>query len=145
MKEKIQLDLTQGLKARQSVRVSTLRLLLSQIQNEEISRRKPLSREEILALIQRGIKTRRESIQQFERGGRADLVARESEEIAVLESYLPPQLSSEELTRSAEAIILELGAVGKKDMGQVMKALMERHAGQVDGRRASSTVAFLLK
>lgn len=144
MKNQIQRDVATALKARETVRVSTLRLLLSQIKNEEIARRRELAREEVLALVQRGIKTRRESVEQFERGGRADLVAKERQEIAVLEGYLPRQLTPEELARAAEAIVRELGAQGKKDMGRVMKALMERYAGQVDGRQASAAVAALL-
>ncbi len=145
MKERLRKDLTEAMKARQAARVSTLRLLLSQIKNEEIARGGALADPEVLALIQRGIKTRRESVEQFERGGRADLVGKESEEIAILEAYLPRQLSPEEVSRAAQEIISELGAQSKKDMGRVMKALMERHAGQVDGRQASAAVAALLK
>lgn len=145
MKNQLQKDLAAALKARESVRVSTLRLLLSQIKNEEIARGRALSREEVLALVQRGIKTRSESVEQFERGGRQDLVAREREEIAVLEAYLPRPLGPEELARAAEGLVRELGAQSKKDMGRVMKVLMERYAGQVDGRQASAAVSALLK
>ena len=84
-------------------------------------------------------------MEQFERGGRTDLVAREKEQIAVLEDYLPRQLSDQELKQAALSIIQELKADTKKDMGKVMKALLERHAGKVDGRRASQTIASLLK
>jgi len=133
------------MKARDTLRVSTLRLLLSQIKNDEIERGKVLGREEVLALVQRGIKTRRESVEHFERGGRDDLAAKERREIAILEAYLPRQLGPEEIARAAEELVRELGAQGKKDMGRVMKAFMERHAGEVDGRAASAAVAALLK
>jgi hypothetical protein len=145
LKDQIHKDLTVAMKARESLRVSTLRLLLSQIKNEEIERGKPLAREDVLAQVQRGIKTRRESVEQFERGGREDLATKERQEIAILEGYLPPQLGSEEIARTAEALVRELGAQGKKDMGRVMKAFMERYAGQVDGRAASAAVSALLK
>ncbi len=145
MKERLQKDLKAALKARQTERLATLRLLLSQIKNEEISRGKELVSKDVLVLVQRGIKTRRDSVEQFERGGRTDLVAREKEQIAVLEDYLPQQLSDQELKQAALNIIQELKAETKKDMGKVMKALLERHAGKVDGRQASQTVASLLK
>jgi hypothetical protein len=145
MKDQLQKDLAAALKAHKSLRVSTLRLLLSQIKNEEIARRGALAREDVLVLVRRGIKTRRESVEQFERGGRADLVAKEREEIGVLEEYLPRQISGQELAEAAHMIVRELGAQGKKDMGRVMKALMERHPGQVDGREASAAVSALLK
>ncbi len=145
MKEQLHKDLSAALKSRDATRVSTLRLLLSQIKNDEIARGRGLTREEALSQVQRGIKTRRESVEQFERGGRADLAAKERAEIAILEAYLPRQLSAEELAKAAEAVVRELGAESKKDMGRVMKALMERFAGQLDGRQASAAVASLLK
>jgi hypothetical protein len=145
VKETLQKDLTTALKAREALRVSTLRLLLAQIKNEEIARGGPLAREDVLALVRRGIKTRRESVEQFERGGRADLAAKERAEIAVLEAYLPRQLSREEIAAAAAELVRELGAAGKKDMGRVMKAILERYAGQIDGREASAAVSALLK
>jgi hypothetical protein len=99
----------------------------------------------VLALVRRGIKTRRESVEQFERGGRADLAEKERSEIAVLEAYLPRQLSGEEIASAAAELVRELGAQGKKDMGRVMKALLERYAGQIDGREASAAVSALLE
>ncbi len=145
MKERLQKDLKAALKARQTERLATLRLLLSQIKNEEISRGKELTSQDVLVLVQRGIKTRRDSVELFELGGRTDLVAREKEQIAILEDYLPLQLNAQELKQAALNIIQELKAETKKDMGRVMKALLERHAGKVDGRQASQTVASLLK
>ncbi|MCZ6779527.1 MAG: GatB/YqeY domain-containing protein [Acidobacteriota bacterium] len=145
MKERIRKDLTVALKAGQKERLATLRLLLSQMKNEEISRGKELTSQDVLVLVQRGIKTRRDSVELFERGGRTDLVAREKEQIAILEDYLPLQLNAQELKQAALNIIQELKAETKKDMGRVMKALLERHAGKVDGRQASQTVASLLK
>jgi hypothetical protein len=145
MKDDLQKDLTAALKARDTVRVSTLRLLLSQIKNEEIARHAALAREDVLALVRRGIKTRRESVEQFERGARADLADKERSEIAILEAYLPRQMSREEIAAAAAEVVRELGAQGKKDMGRVMKTLLERHAGQIDGREASAAVSALLK
>ena len=145
MKDTLQKDLTTALKAHDALRVSTLRLLLAQIKNEEIARRGPLAREDVLALVRRGIKTRRESVEHFDRGGRADLAEKERAEIAVLEAYLPRQLSQVEIAAAAAEVVRELGAQGKKDMGRVMKALLERYAGQVDGREASAAVTALLK
>ena len=145
MKDQIQRDLTSAMKARQPLSVSTLRLILSQIKNEEIARGGELPPEDVLAVIRRGMKTRRESVEQFERGGRTDLAGKEREEIKLLEAYLPRQISGSELSEAVAAIVGELGAQSKKDMGRVMKTLMERYPGQLDGREASLAVAALLK
>jgi uncharacterized protein len=108
------------------------------------SRDQPLGDAEELAVLQRQIKQRQDSIEQFERAGRADLVARESGQLAILREYLPPGLSQEEIDALVRAVIAETGATGAKDMKLVMPALIARASGQADSRALSEAARRLL-
>jgi len=141
--------LKKALKARDAHTVSTTRLILAGLKDRDIAARGQgnadgISEAEILRMLQAMIKQRRESIALYERGNRADLEQREREEIAVIESFLPRQFEESEIDAAANAVIAEAGAAGMKDMGRVMAALRERHAGVIDFGRASAIVRRLL-
>jgi len=142
--EKIRADLTESMKARDAARTSTLRMIQSAIKNEEIDKKHPLSDEEALAVIRRAVKQRQDSIEQFTKGGRADLAAKEQSELEMLEAYMPQQMSEAESLRIVQEIITLVGATSRKDSGKVMKEVMAKHKGVIDGRRVQEIVARLL-
>lgn len=144
LKERLQADLKTSLKAAEKVKVSVLRLLQAAIKNREIEVRRELSDEEVLAVITSSMKQRRESIKYFEEGGRADLVEKETQELTILTSYLPPQLGEEELRTYIQAAIAETGASGPKDLGKVMKQVMARLKGQAAGETVSRLAREML-
>lgn len=127
-------DLQQAVRAGDVTRRETLRFLRADIKNAEIERGRPLTDEEIIEVIRRQIKLRRDAIEQFAQGGRQDLVEREQAQIAVLQEYLPPQLSDEELLYLAREVARELGASGPRDMGRLMPILRERVGARAEGR-----------
>lgn len=139
--DKIQDDLKQAQLDRDEMRVSTLRLLLAEVKNAEISKGSSLSDEEIIPVIQREVKKRKEGALGFRQGGREEQAQREESEQKVLEGYLPKQLSNEELTKIVESSINELGAASIQDMGKVMGVIM----GQVAGRAEGGTISALVK
>ncbi len=128
------------MKSRDKTAVSTLRMLSSTLKNKEIETRAPLTDDDVLRLIQTGIKQRREAMVQYEEGGRADLVEQEKAEAEVLERYLPSQLSEAELESVVEAAISQVGATSIKDMGQVMKQVLAQVAGRADGGAVNAKV-----
>ena len=131
--------------AKDADRLSTLRLLKSAIGYAQIERKNEnLSDAEIVALAQKEIKKRRDAIEQYEKAGRVELAEKEKKEITVLESFLPPPLSPEELEQLVRATIQETGATGKKDMGAVIKAVQTKAAGRADGKTISAIVGKLL-
>ena len=139
--ERIGQDITSAMKAKDPPRLSALRMAKAALMNREVEKGRPLEEPEAEQVIASLIKQRRDSIEQFTKGGREDLVARETAEIAVLEPYLPPPLNSAELDAAVESAIAETGAASAKDMGKVMKAVMNRVAGRtVDGRLVSDRV-----
>ena len=144
MLARLEADLKEALKAGQKRRVSTLRLLLSALKNERIQLQRDLTDEEVEAAIRRAVKQRREAIEQYGLGGRSDLVAAETEELGILEAYLPRSLSDEELEGAVAGIIREKGLQSGKDVGTLMKELMARHRGKVDGKRAQEIARRLL-
>ncbi len=161
LRERIQADLAEAMRARDETRKSTLRMLLSAIKNAEI-RTAPagasdeelarmaelppllLDDDAVLAIIQKQIKQRRESIEQFRKAGRQDLVDRESAEVAVLETYLPQQATREEIETAARRVIAETGAASPRDLGKVMPVLTREFAGRADGRLINEVVRTLL-
>lgn len=143
-KDQLQNDLKQALRNRDAERRDVLRLLLTAIKNAEIEKGGELTESELDALLQKQAKQRRDSIAEFERGGRADLVAEEQGELAVIESYLPRQMSEEEIRQAARAQIAAVGAAGPKDIGKVMGPLMSQLRGRVDGATAQRIVRELL-
>ncbi len=141
--------LKQAMKARDARTVSAVRLILAGLKDRDIAARgegnaEGLSEPEIARMLQAMIKQRRESIALFEKGNRAELARQESDEIAVIESFLPHQMNEDEITTAARAVILETGAAGIRDMGKVMAALRENHAGVIDFSRAGAIVKSLL-
>jgi hypothetical protein len=126
------------------VEVSTLRLLLSEIRNAEIAQQKPADDSKVLDVIAREVKRRRESIEAFKQGNRSDLVAQEEAELAVLVTYLPEQMSREEIVATARQVIDTIGAQGPGDKGKVMSQLMPQLKGKADGKEASDIVTELL-
>ncbi|MGH9368318.1 MAG: GatB/YqeY domain-containing protein [Thermoanaerobaculia bacterium] len=144
MLSRIEADLKTALKAGEKRRVSTLRLLLSALKNERIQAQRELTDEEIEAAIRRAVKQRREAIEQYERGGRKDLVDAETEELAILQAYLPQELTEAEVERAVRAVMAEKGLSSPRDVGLVMKELMARYRGRIDGKRAQETARRLL-
>jgi uncharacterized protein YqeY len=133
--------IAEAMKARNPERLAPLRMLKTALMNREVERGRPLTDAEELQVVSSLVKQRRESIEQFERGGRADLAAKESAEIPVLEAFLPPAVGEEELTRLVDEAIKESGAASAKDLGKVMKVLMPRLAGAgVDGKAVNALV-----
>ncbi len=138
-------DLKESLKSRNSIKTSVIRLLKSSIKYREIEKKAPLSDDEIIEVIMSGIKQRRESVEQFSKGGRTDLVQKESNEIEIMQAYLPQPLTEEELVDEVKSVIKEVGATSAKDMGKVMKALMPRIKGRAEGTKVSSIVKELME
>jgi uncharacterized protein YqeY len=138
-------ELKEALRAGNHIKLSVIRLLKSSIKNREIEKMAPLTDEEIIDIIMTALKQRRESIEQFQKGGREDLVQKEKSELEVLQTFLPQQLSEEELVGEIRAVIREVGASSPKDMGKVMKILMIRLKGRAEGAKVSSLVKELME
>jgi uncharacterized protein len=149
MREKINADLKEAMKAGDKDRVGTLRLINAAIKSADIDAR-PSGKDKIddagiLTVLAKMIKQRRDSIEQFVASGRQELADKEAAEIKVIEAYLPKQMDAAEAKAAIAAIIKEVGAAGQKDMGKVMAALKARFAGQMDFGKASAAVKELLK
>lgn len=140
LRERIDADLKEALKSGAKEKVSTLRMLNAALKNKQIDKRRPLTEEEVVETVRSLIKQRKDSIEQFARGGRQDLVDKETAEAAVLEVYLPPQLSRQEVEAMVRDAVAQTGAQGPRDMGKVMKALMPMLAGRADGKLVSELV-----
>ena len=133
------------MRAKDAPRRNTIRMVEAAIKNVEIDKRgKDLDESEILAILQRQVKQRRESIEQFEKGGREDLADNERVEIAIIEQYLPRQLSRDEVEARARAVIEQVGASGPGDRGKVMGLLMRELRGEADGSLVNAVVGTLL-
>ncbi len=141
LKDQIISDMTVAMKAKDAARTSTLRMLKAAIVNRQIEKGGELDEEELMKLLRTQVKQRRDSVEQYEKGGRQDLVDKEAAEIAVIEAYLPQAASPEEIDKAVAAAIAETGATSMKEMGAVMKAVMPRLAGKnADGRAVSEAV-----
>ena len=134
LKDKIDSDCKTALKSGEKLKVSTLRMILAEVKNAEIAKRGNLSEEELLAVVTREAKKRNESIEEFGKGGREDLVAKESEELAIIQAYLPEQMSDDEVRSILEETIKEVGATSTGDLGKVMAKLMPKIKGKADGK-----------
>jgi uncharacterized protein YqeY len=145
LKNKITEDMKTAMRAKDTARLGTVRLLLSAIKQKEVDERVVLTDADILAIIDKMVKQRRESIAQFEKAGRNDLADGEKAEIAVLTAYLPQQLSEAEVAAAVAAAIAEAGAAGAKDMGKVMGLLKTRLAGRTDMGKVSGLVKSKLQ
>lgn len=138
-------DLQAATRASDTTRRDVLRYLRAEIRNLEIERGRPLRDEEIVGVIQRQIKQRRDAIEQFARGNRQDLVEAETRQIEVLQEYLPPALSREELVAMARELAQEQGAAGPKDMGRLMPILRERVGARAEGRDVAAALREVLE
>ena len=139
--ERIQKDLTEAMRAKDELRLSVLRMVKTALKNKEVEKIRPLEDEEALQVLQTLVKQRRESIEQFLRGGRTDLADKETREIAIIERYLPASPTEAELDQAIEAAIAQTGANSPKQMGAVIKAAKERLQGKtVDGKALSDRV-----
>lgn len=142
-------ELKTAMKSGDKQRVSTLRLMMAAMKDRDINARTVDSREgisdqDIMSMMQGMIKSRKESIEMYQKGARADLVAQEQAEIAIIESFLPQQMPETEVEAVAKAAIAELGAAGMKDMGRTIALLKQKYAGQMDFAKASQVVKQLL-
>ena len=143
--DRLAAEIKAAMLARDAARLSTLRLLKSAVGYAQLERKSDqLSDADVVAIVQKEVKKRRDSIEQFEQGGRPELAAHERAELTVLETFLPRALAPDELEQLVRAVIQELGATSKKDMGAVIKAVQARAAGAADGRSISTLVGRLL-
>jgi hypothetical protein len=143
--DRIREDIKTAMKAREAQRLEALRFLLSEVKNVGINEKKELTDDVVIGVLQRLSKQRREGSEQFRASGHTEHAAKEEAELAILQSYLPQQLSDEELETRLRALVQELGASSKKDMGRVIKAAVERLAGLADGKRIQSVAGRLLQ
>ena len=144
MQARIEEDLKAAMKSGDKRRVATLRLVLAGLKNERIQAQRDLTDEEVEAVLRRAVKQRKDSIEQYGKGGRQDLVNAETEELAIIEGYLPKGLTDAEIERELKAVITEKGLSSSKDVGLAMKELMARHKGRVDGKKAQEIARRLL-
>jgi uncharacterized protein YqeY len=147
MREKITQDLKDAMKAGERAKVDALRLINAALKDKDIEARgagKTLSEEDILALLQKMIKSRQESVDIYEKAGRNELADKEKSEIAVISAYLPQQLSQAEVAEAVKAAIAEVGAASIKDMGKVVAALKAKFTGRMDFAKASAAVKAAL-
>jgi len=144
LKARLDEEMKTAMKAREEVRLSTIRMLRSEIRNKEIEVGRELVDEDVVRVVQTMCKQRHDSIEAFEKGGREDLVAREQQELEILETYLPPPLSGEEIDRVVREVVAETGASSIKEMGVVMKEALKRLGGAADGKRVSEAVRRIL-
>lgn len=141
LEEKILNDYKEAMKAKDAIRASTLSFLRSALANAMIEKRnKPLEDSEVITVIKKQIKQHQDSIEQFKKGNRQELVDKETQELKILESYLPKQLCADEIKKIIEEIVSAIGASSPKDMGRVMKEVMAKVAGTADGKLVSDMV-----
>ena len=144
LKQTISDDMKTAMKAKDSERLGTIRLLQAAIKQKEVDERIELDDAAIVAIVDKLIKQRKDSITQFEAGGRQDLADKEKSELTVLQVYLPERMSAEEVTAAVKAIVAELGAAGPGDMGKVMGAVKSKLAGKADMGQVSAAVKAAL-
>jgi len=142
--EKIRAELTAAMKARDAVRLSTLRMLQSSFKYQQIEIGHELSDEEAMTVIRKAVKQRLDSIEQYTKGNRPELAEKERGEMELLKTWLPPELTDDEIETGVREIVASTGAQSKKDMGKVMKEASARYKGRVDGRKIQEIVGKLL-
>ena len=145
LSEQIMSDMKEAMKARDKVRLNTVRMIKSALMNEKIKAGHDLTAEEELTVLSREKKQREESIEEFTKANRKDLADETKQELAIVESYLPKQMTQEELNHAVSSAIAEVNAQGKSDFGKVMKVLMPKIKGKADGKAASDVVRKQLK
>jgi hypothetical protein len=144
LKERLNSDLREALRSGDEHRKAALRMVLAALHNAEIEARGELDDGAILGVLTKEVKQRRESIEEFRKGGREDLVAREEAQLAVIQQYLPQQMTREEIIEAARNVIAEVGALGPGDKGKVMPILINQLRGRADGREINAIVTELL-
>ena len=144
IQKKIENDFKTAFKSGDEVSKRTLRMVLASIKLVEVEKGRALTDEEVLSILQKEIKSLRESITDAEKAGRDDLIAQSEPEIQILEQYTPKQLDEDEITELARQAIKEVGATSQQEMGKVMKVLMPRVQGRADGSKVSASVRTLL-
>jgi len=144
LQQKLTDDLKQAMRGGDTVKRSVIRLTMSAIKNAEIARQSTLEDGDILGIIAKEVRQRKESIEAFKQGDRPDLAAKEEAEMAILEQYLPEQMSREEIVAEARKVIDEVGAGGLSDKGKVMPKLIAKLKGKADGREINEVVTELL-
>ena len=148
LRERFTADMKEAMKAAEKGRLGAIRLIQAALKDKDIEARgagkEPLSDEEILAMLQKMVKQRQESITMYEQGGRAELAQAERDEVTVISSYLPQQMDEAETKAAIEAAVAETGAASMKDMGKVVGALRAKYAGRMDFAKASGLVKELL-
>jgi uncharacterized protein YqeY len=145
LSDKIRDDLKTAMKAGDKIRVSALRMVISQLKNREIEKRSSLTDDDVIAVLRSFVKRAKESMEQYSMGGRTDLYEKEKEEMKVISGYLPSILSADETRVLVRKVINETGAASKGDTGKVMKALMARAKDRLDGKLANAIVRELLE
>ena len=147
LQERLVEEMKEAMRSGRTARVSTIRMVRAALKNREIDRGKdrPLTDHDVLEIIHSGIKQRRDSIEQFRKAGREDLVAKEEEEVTILQSFLPTPFSEQELDDLVRAVGAEIGASNMKDMGKVMKTTMSRVAGRAEGGTVNAAVKRYLE
>lgn len=145
LKEQIRSDMADAMRSGDTERRDTLRMLAAAIKQVEVDDQTTLDDAGVLAVLSKQAKQRRESIAEYEKAGRDDLVEAEQNELTIIESYLPQMMSREEIAALAAPIVVELGAAGPKDMGKVMGRLMPQLKGKADGRDVNEVVRALLQ
>ena len=144
LKERFNSDLREALRSGDEHRKSALRMVLAALHNAEIEAKGELDEGAILGVLAKEVKQRRESIEEFRKGGREDLVAREEAQLAFIQPYLPQQMTREEIIEAARSVIAEVGASGPADKGKVMPVLINKLRGRADGREINAVVTELL-
>ena len=144
LKTRLEEEMRSAMKAREEVRLSAIRMLRSAIKNKEIEIGHELSDDEVVRVVQTMCKQRKDSIEAFGKGGRQDLVDRESRELEILEGYLPPPVSEADIERVVREVVAETGAKSMKEMGTVMKEALKRLGGAVDGKQVNEAVRRVL-
>lgn len=137
---KIQQDLTDAMKQKDEIKTSTLRLVISEINNARIAKGGDLTDEDIVQVISKEAKKRQESIEAFKKGERGDLVEKEEKELSILKTYLPAQITQDELLKIVDSQIAEVGAKDMKDLGKVMSAVLSKVKGRAEGSAVASIV-----
>ena len=147
IKDQLTADMKQAMKDREAgkLRLAVIRMVRANIKNVEINDKRELNDDEVLAVLMKEVKMRQDSLEEFEKAGRDELVALAMEEIAILKKYLPEALSDDELKAIVAGVVAEVGATTMKDMGKVMPAVMAKTKGRADGKRINAIVRDLLK
>lgn len=146
MYERIDKELKDAMRSKDTVKLSVLRMLMAAVKNTEIAKKvNKLGDPDVIQVVQKMIKEHKESISQFEKGNRTDLVDKEKAEMEILQKYVPAQMTEEELAEIVKATVQEMGAASKADTGKVMKAVMEKVKGKADGKVVNQLVMSVLK